>query len=700
MKALIRWIKSSYDHRSSMRYTKSVTRKYCCQENGSCSRTFNFGVVRLDRSYSAPSHLKEKNWALIVRRNEDYYISQSTMKTNIPNVKITVYPVINSLLKYDDKGRCTNAFEVLSSPEVLWLAYEKIKSNPGNMVMGVDKKTLDGISFDWFEETSRSIIKESYSPKPDRRVYIPKPNGKLRPLGISSPRDKIVQQAIKLIFDIVLEPRFLDYSHGFRPNRGCHSALREIRRWGGVSWLIEGDIRQFFDSIDHHILANLLKEHFTETRLYSLYWKMVKAGYVEWDGSKRNYINALEGVPQGGIISPILSNLLLNELDKFVDNLSNTLEAESLGKKPYLPNPKYHALSMKIYRLKKKMKIELSNNKPTKDLKIKYIKLVKERRLVKSLIHNPLVTRIKYVRYADDWLIGVWGTRKKSEWIKSLISKFLGDLKLTLSQEKTLITNARSSRAKFLSVYLKRIASNSGPQKNYKSGGISKRIPAGGIWMTAAIPEIVQRLVDKEFLEWKNLKWKPKSVTKFLPLRPRDIVLRYKSILTGLLNYYSFVDNKPRLAKLHWILKESLRKTLCRKFNTSGSLLLKRLGPELEVVEKLSTGKISKVNFTCPDLKRTPMNFLGKNTVWDPLSAKDWKVSTHSSLGYPCSSCGSTTQIEMHHVKHIRTINLKLNTFDRMMAEINRKQVPLCRNCHMEVHRGKYSGKSLRYWKA
>jgi hypothetical protein len=242
----------------------------------------------------------------------------------------------------------------------------------------------------------------------------------------------------------------------------------------------------------------------------------------------------------------------------------------------------------------------LSNNKPTKDLKIKYIKLVKERRLLKSIIHNQ-VTRIKYVRYADDWLIGVWGTKKKSEWIKSLIAKFLENLKLTLSLEKTLITNARSSRAKFLSIYLKRIASNSGPQKNYKSYGISKRIPAGGIWMTAAIPEIVQRLMDKEFLEWKNLKWKPKSVTKFLLLRPRDIVLRYKSILTGLLNYYSFVDNKPRLAKLHWILKESLRKTLCRKFNISGSLLLRRLGPELKIVENLVLEKLA-VDFICPDL--------------------------------------------------------------------------------------------------
>lgn len=146
-----------------------------------------------------------------------------------------------------------------------------IKSNSGNMVEGTDYTTLDGIDRKWFDETSMKLRNESYKFKPARRVYIPKANGKMRPLGISSPRDKIIQQSTKIVLELVLEPRFSHFSHGFRPIRGCHSALREIREWRGVSWFIEGDIKSYFDSIDHHVLASLLSRHFKDARLIHLF---------------------------------------------------------------------------------------------------------------------------------------------------------------------------------------------------------------------------------------------------------------------------------------------------------------------------------------------------------------------------------------------------------------------------------------------
>jgi group II intron reverse transcriptase/maturase len=639
-----------------------------------------------------------KSPKLIHNINNECFGTTRFLHTHKNEHRIAVHPTIRKQLKFDSKNRCTNAHEILSSSETLRIAYETIKSNPGNMVEGTDKKTLDGISESWFIETSRSLRNESYSPKPARRVYIPKPNGKLRPLGISSPRDKIVQQAMKLILESVLDNRFLDYSHGFRPNRGCHTALKEIRSWTGVAWVIEGDINCFFDSIDHHILKNLLKEHFSETRWINLYWKLVKAGYVEWDNSKKNYINALEGVPQGGIVSPILSNLILNELDKFLHSMIIDLEKKNKGKDPYIPNPKYHALSMKIYRLKKKIKNLIMNEKDPVNEKKTYLKLVKARRLLKSTTFNPEITRIKYVRYADDWLIGVWGNKKSAKDIKERISSFLSKLKLNLSLEKTLITNMRTERAKFLSIYIKRIASNTGPQKTYQYKGITKRIPTGGLWMTAAVPELIKRLIDKGFLKITNDRWKPVSIQRFLPLKPRDMILRYRSILNGIINYHSFVDNKPRLAKIYWVLKESLRKTICRKLMISGSLFLRKFGKNISIIEKNKSDKETTfVNFACPSLNRRPMLFYGKSSFWDPLTASDWKVSTRSAYSYPCASCNSTIDVEMHHLKHIKTINTKLNTFDKMVAEINRKQVPLCRNCHLEVHRGKYKGKSLKH---
>lgn len=252
------------------------------------------------------------------------------------------------MLRQDSKGRYVNVFETLTSPEILKLAYEIIKSKPGNMVKGVTKETLDGITIEWFNKTSLSLRKEHYRLKPNRRVYIPKPNGKLRPLGISSPRDKIIQQAMLMVMETVLEPKFHDTSHGFRPKRGCHTALRAVRSWRGVPWIIEGDIKSYFDSIDHNLLADLLKRHFAEKRLFNLYWKLVKAGYIEFTGKKQTYVAADVGVPQGGIVSPLLSNLFLHELDIYMENQRLEREAASRGKLISIQNPTYKSLTYTI----------------------------------------------------------------------------------------------------------------------------------------------------------------------------------------------------------------------------------------------------------------------------------------------------------------------------------------------------------------
>jgi retron-type reverse transcriptase len=133
-------------------------------------------------------------------------------------------------LKTDERGRCTNAFKVLSNPGTLKLAYESIKSKSGNMVRGTDCETLDGLSKDWFHRTSKKLEKGIFQFRPVRRVNIPKPDGGgMRPLGVGSPRDKIVQQAMKMTMEHVLNPIFLDCSNGFRPKRGCHTALKKVR---------------------------------------------------------------------------------------------------------------------------------------------------------------------------------------------------------------------------------------------------------------------------------------------------------------------------------------------------------------------------------------------------------------------------------------------------------------------------------------
>lgn len=615
-------------------------------------------------------------------------------------MKFYLADFIRRQLVYNSQGKCINAFQILSSPEILRRAYETIKSKPGNMTPGADRETLDGISNTWIANTSQDLIHESYQPNPARRVYIPKPNGKKRPLGVSSPKDKIVQQAMKLVLEIVLEPKFSNLSHGFRPGRGCHTALREVREWKGVAWFIEGDIKGFFDNIDHNLLAKLLNKHFEEARLLHLYWKFVKAGYVEYDRSKEVFVATDKGVPQGGVISPLFSNLILHELDLLMEKLIKDFEKKSEGQKPYFKNSEYHKYTMAISRSKKKISILKLSSSNFDLIRAACKKFIKVRRRIKSLIFNPDYVKIRYVRYADDWLVGVWGNKAVAKDIKLQAQQLLDSLKLELSVEKTLITNARTGRAKFLGTFIKSMASNKFTLIKSKSGDNTKRrIPVGNLWMTAPILEIVKKLEGKDFISCKGGRWLPKSIGKFTALPVRDIIVRYLAILNGITNYYSFADNKPRLNKIHWVLKESLRKTISRKLRYNQKKFLHSFGRNITLTIKRQDKVQKRISFQCPDFKRTPMLFLGAASFKDPYSIVERWIRTRDSFGQPCANCNSWDNIEMHHVKHIRTINVNLSPFDQLLARVNRKQVPLCRRCHNDVHTGRYNGLSLKYLK-
>jgi len=605
---------------------------------------------------------------------------------------------INDQLVYDANGKCTNAFEIISSPEMLSIAYEKIKSKSGNMVEGTDNITLDGIDKEWFSKTAHDLKNESFKFKPARRVFIPKANGKMRPLGISSPRDKIVQQSTRMVLEQILEPKFSNFSHGFRPCRGCHTALREIRNWKGVAWFIEGDIKGFFDNIDHHVLERLISKHFKEARLVHLYWKFVKAGYIEFvKGSTEKFVDADKGVPQGGILSPLLSNLYLHELDEYMENKTKNREKLNRGLKPYNTNPEYHALTMKIYRLSKK--INKTQNVIERINLLKTLKGLKSnRRRSKSIIPNPNFVKFEYVRYADDWIIGVWGPRNAAINLKRDIQEFLEKINLTLSEEKTLITNARAERAVFLGTQIKRLISNKGEVKVFKG----KKIPTGNLLMTAPIPKLVDKAIGKGLLTVRNGRWVPLPMKMFVPLQDSDIILRFNTIIRGILNYYSFVDNRQRLTKLSYIIKESLRKTLSLKHRINKHKFLSRYGKNICVIRRNSIS-IKKIWFYEPKLIKEPMKFQGSEDINDrnfnPFNSINWRVSTKTNFDFPCAACGSNTNIEMHHIKHIKTLNVKLSEFDKAVARVNRKQVPLCRPCHMEVHKGVYVGSPLNHWK-
>ena len=580
-------------------------------------------------------------------------------------------------------GKYYGLLKLVSDPDILFGAYNIIKSKPGNMTPGTDYTTLDGISSDFFSKLSKDIRSEKFQFKPTRRLYIPKPNGKKRPLGIPSPRDKIVQKAMELILNLIFEPKFLDTSHGFRAKRSCHSALKQVSKWNGYDYVIEGDIKGYFDNIHHTILASLLEKVIQDQQFMDLYWKLAKAGYVE----DNNFVHSDLGVPQGGILSPLLSNIYLHEFDIYMNEYINKYSSKE--KNISKVNPKIVAYSKKLSALHESY---VENKDPAILKEIRSIR--KERNSLPSRIRTG--NRISYVRYADDWLIGIIGNRDFAEKIKNDAKLFLeGELKLQLSVEKTKITSLTEDKARFLGVdiHIPKSKESKIVYRTINGRSIPSRINQVRVNFLLPYLEIIADLAQEGFLK----DYKPGSklitnaITKWIFLEHKAIIIRYNSIINGYLNYYSFVDNYHRFHTIiNYILKHSCAKTLARKFRLGTRAgAFKKFGPNLGSSEdKVNSLKIPE---SYAKLKKFNLSV----DYYNPLRYLNWQLRTQSNFWDPCWICESTKEVQMHHVKHIRKSNTKLKGFHNLMSKLNRKQIPVCIDCHNKIHKGIYDGLSL-----
>jgi len=460
-------------------------------------------------------------------------------------------------------------YRLLYKEDIYILAYERIKSAPGNMTPGIDGKTLDGFSLQMITEIIQEMRTEHFQFKPVRTVFIPKANGKMRKLGIPSTRDKIVQEVIRLILEGIYDspqgPYFHDPSHGFRPNRSCHTALREIRgKWPALNWFLEGDIRSCFDEIEHGILVALLRRKIRDERFLNLIWKLLRAGYFDMQGTAHD---SLIGSPQGGLASPILANVYLHELDEKVQEIRLRLEQ---GGKQKQVNPLYRKLSSQKARLVQK---GATHTKAFREL-------VQQIRNVPSVVvDDPAFIRIKYVRYADDWLIGIAGPRRLAELVKEELATFLSHhLKLTLSPEKTKITHAHDEQAHFLGTDLT-IGRGGVPRvvttRNGTARPIRRRSTGSEMVMTAPLARLVQKLHTRGFC---TVTGQPTPKKAGIHLEVRQLILLYNSINRGIQNYYRFTDNFSYLSRIQYILKFSLAQTLAAKFKCSLRQIFQRFG--------------------------------------------------------------------------------------------------------------------------
>jgi group II intron reverse transcriptase/maturase len=581
-------------------------------------------------------------------------------------------------------------YRLMYQEELYIVAYERIKSKPGNMTPGADEETLDGFSLGKMQEIIQAMRTEQFHFKPVRTTFIPKANGKLRKLGIPCVRDKVVQEVMHMILEAIYDSPhgayFRETSHGFRPNRSCHTAMREFRgKWSAVNWLIEGDIQACFDEIEHHTLVAILRKKIKDERFLNLIWKLLNAGYMDLHGERKD---SLIGSPQGGIVSPILANVYLHELDAFVEGLRTELEKGKEKRR----NPTWRRLIKRKHRLIARKQTRTGE---FKDL------LKRTRDVPAMLVNDPEFIRVKYLRYADDWLIGVCGSRALAEEIKERVKCFLKDhLHLTLSEEKTCITNTRTEEAFFLGTILK--IGNGGNAKltrqTSRTGKTFKRRTTGSeTVMKAPLPRLMKRLAQRGFCTNEG-KATPKPGWAFLD--EDQIVSLYSGVNRGIQNYYRFVDNWEQVRRVQHTLRFSLAKTLAQKFKITVAKVFQRYGKEFTIVVRGTGGKEDrKVSFYLNhNWAKQREAFQGGEYPDIDLVRTAIRMRTRSKLGKPCCICGETAgQVVMHHVRHVRKLSDKREAtgFNRILRAINRKQIPVCPPCHGNIHRGAYDGLKL-----
>lgn len=647
-------------------------------------------------------------------------------------------------------------------------AYAKIYAKPGNMTEGTDGKTIDGFNLNDVQKLIEAMKSETYEPQPVRRVLIDKKNStKKRPLGIPAFYDKLVQEILRQILEAIYEPNFSDMSHGFRPEKSCHTALLQVKtNFTGVKWWVEGDIKGFFDNINHHTLTNILRKRIRDEKFLRLIWKFLRAGYI----FEKQLHSTYGGTPQGGIVSPILANIYLNELDstmKKIISKFNTHKRQRSANSEYkiisekmenkkkllriptkeemerlqeqesqilaereayaqtLPkgtirdkDSKYRAISRRLYRHRLKMRI------PSTEERSKLIAEIKELSAIRRNIpamdnFDSNFKRMKYVRYADDFLVGIIGSKDDAIAIKEYLTKYLKEeLDLDLSQEKTYITH-NSEKVRFLGydIFIAQANNERVIEVNHNSGQkVKARTLTGGVKLSIPHEKLKEFIVGNGYAkDLGNGKWKAIHRPELLNNEPLEILRQTNAEFRGFYQYYKLAfDVRDKLLNAHWLWLQSVTKTLAGKYKTKVSKLKNM---EIEIEGKKCrkfyrngkwgvtyTNKKGKEIFTTfmsreeiqfvkqtykpePEINLIPRSgiYYGRTSIIERLNANR------------CERCGDENgPFEVHHVRKLSDLSKKkhLQPWEKFMIARNRKTIVLCgrgskKNCHLKLHNGK-----------
>lgn len=574
-------------------------------------------------------------------------------------------------------------YRLLYNQDLYLMAYGKIYRNHGAMTKGSTSETADGMSKEKIATIIEALRYERYQWKPARRIYIPKKDGRKRPLGIQSWSDKLLQEAIRLILDAYFEPQFSPHSHGFRPERGCHTALREIYyNWVGTVWFIEGDISKCFDALSHELLLSILRETIKDERFIRLISGLLKAGYLEdW-----RWNETYSGSPQGSIISPILANLYLDKLDKFVETVLIPEYTKGTRRKP---NKAYEKLMHRATYLTKKGRKEEAQQVRKQAQK-----------LPSQVPDDPDYRRLRYCRYADDFLLGFVGPKEEAEEIKQRLRTFLQEeLKLELSEAKTKITHAKTETARFLNYEIHTIQEDSQrDQRDRRSlnGNIGLRVP-------------------EEVIKNKCQRYKPHSRkvlhrTELINDSDFTIIELFQAEYRGLVEYYRLAYNLHRLTTLEGVMEQSLTKTLAAKYKLSVPKIYRKYNAIFQDDKKCY--KVLQVVIEREGKKPLVARWGGISLHWDiKAPIKDHRTFLGPSrselekrlLADTCEYCGTTgnaERIEVHHIRALKDLKAyngrEKPAWVKIMAARKRKTLVLCATCHQDVTYGRPMRRKLK----
>jgi group II intron reverse transcriptase/maturase len=578
--------------------------------------------------------------------------------------------VVLSILR--ERGRkglpLTQLYRQMFNKNLYLLAYGNIYPNQGAMTPGASEETADGMSERKIDQIIELMRYERYRFAPARRIYIPKKNGKLRPLGLPSWSDKLAGEVVRLLLEAYYEPQFSDQSHGFRKGRGCHTALREIRNtWVGTTWFIKGDISDCFGSLDHEIMAGILAEKIHDQRFLRLIRHMLKAGYLEdWE-----YHDTLSGVPQGGVASPVLSSIYLNKLDEFVERelIPRYTRGASRAR-----NPEYMRIRSRRVNARRR-----GDRATARDL-------TRQMRMLPSVDPmDPGYRRLRYIRYADDHILGFIGPKAEAEQIKAGLTRFLREtLRLELNAGKTLITHARTQPARFLGHHI--IVQHCDTRITYgrrsANGRIALRVP----------PDVI-----KAHIAPYRRRGKPWHRPGLQNLDDHDIIRTYGAEYRGIVNYYLLAQDVWRLSTLCWYAQTSMLKTLAAKHKSTVAKMAARYKA------KVITSHGPR---TCFEARRhrqgkkdlvarfggIPLRQDRRAVIHDPAPAR---------IGYPrkelihrlrkrwCELCEHGTTVAVHQVaalKHLGRPGPGQPAWAALMARMRRKTLIVCAACHEYIH--------------